>query len=204
MRNWSSAILTITALKASVEEISAISKCGEKIIEVLKVIQAFDPAGVGARDLRECLMLQLEREGEQESLEYEIVRDYMEALGKRRIPEIARGTGASVEEVQESLAKIARLEPRPGRAFLANVDQFFCPKCSSSGGDDLQLPPTTSTFHICASATFTRPDVPGREYRRSEELHPREDSRRQVSYQESAPAAKHHRQYRPGNRQTTA
>ncbi len=65
----------------------------EKISEVLKVIQTFDPPGVGARDLRECLMLQLERAGEQESLEYRIVRDYMEALGKRRIPEIARGTG---------------------------------------------------------------------------------------------------------------
>lgn len=116
-------------LKASVEEISAISNVpGDKILEVLKVVQTFDPVGVGARDLRECLMLQLEREGEQESLEYEIVRDYMEALGKRRIPEIARGTGASVEEVQESLAKIARLEPRPGRAFMANMDQFVLPE----------------------------------------------------------------------------
>ncbi len=52
---------------------------------------------MGAHDLRECLMLQLERAGQQESLEYRIIRDFMEALGKRRIPEIARGTGHDVE-----------------------------------------------------------------------------------------------------------
>ena len=60
---------------------------------MLSVIQTFDPAGVGARDLRECLMLQLERSKQENTLEYRIMRDYMEALGKRRIPEIARGTG---------------------------------------------------------------------------------------------------------------
>ena len=120
---------------------------GDKILEVLKVIQTFEPAGVGARDLRECLMIQLEREGQQESLEYEIVRDYMDALGKRRIPEIARGTGGTVEEVQESLASIARLEPRPGRAFLSNMDQFVLPEVfvKRSGGEFVV---TTNNEHI--------------------------------------------------------
>ena len=61
---------------------------------------------------------QLERAGQQNTLEYRIVKDHMEALGKRRIPEIARGAGARVDEVQEALGRIARLEPRPGRAFL--------------------------------------------------------------------------------------
>src|ERR1035441_10524441 len=70
----------------------------EKISEVLKIIQTFDPVGVGARDLRECLMLQLEHAGQQETLEYRIIRDYMDALGKRRIPEIARGTGQPVHD----------------------------------------------------------------------------------------------------------
>ena len=117
------------ALKATVEELSATSGLpGGKINEVLKVIQTFDPAGVGALDLRECLMLQLERTGQQESMEYRIVRDFMDALGKRRIPEIARGTGQMVEEVQEALARIAKLEPRPGRAFLPAVEQYVAPE----------------------------------------------------------------------------
>jgi RNA polymerase sigma-54 factor len=135
-------------LKASVEEVAAIANVpGEKILEVLRVIQTFEPVGVGARDLRECLMIQLEREKQQETLEYEIVRDYMDALGKRRIPEIARGTGATVEEVQESLASIARLEPRPGRAFLSNMDQFVLPEVfvKRSAGDFVV---TTNNEHI--------------------------------------------------------
>ena len=59
-------------------------------------------------NLRECLMLQLERSGKTDSLEYRIVRDFMDALGKRRIPEIARGTGRMVDEVQESLGRIGQ------------------------------------------------------------------------------------------------
>jgi RNA polymerase sigma-54 factor len=135
-------------LKAAVDEIAAqLGVTGDKVLAVLRVVQTFEPTGVGARDLRECLMLQLEREKQQESLEYEIVRDYMEALGKRRIPEIARGTGATVEEVQEALASIAQLEPRPGRAFLSNTDQFVLPEVfvKRSNGD---FAVTTNNEHI--------------------------------------------------------
>jgi RNA polymerase sigma-54 factor len=116
-------------LKATVEELAASTNLpAGQISEVLKFIQTFDPAGVGALDLRECLMLQLDRAGQQESLEYRIIRDFMDALGKRRIPEIARGTNRTVDEVQESLAKIARLEPRPGRAYLLDNEQYVMPE----------------------------------------------------------------------------
>jgi len=134
--------------KATVEELAASTGLpAEKILEVLKSIQTFDPAGVGARDLRECLMLQLERTGQQESLEYRIVRDFMEALGKRRIPEIARGTGCEVDEVQDALENIARLEPRPGRAFLPDNDQYVLPEVFvQRSGDEFVV--TTNNEHI--------------------------------------------------------
>ena len=116
-------------LMTTVEELAASANLTlEKVLMVLKVIQGFEPVGVGARDLRECLMLQLERADKQETLEYRIIRDHMESLGKRRIPEIARGTGQSVEDVQEALARIGRLEPRPGRAFLPVVEQYVAPE----------------------------------------------------------------------------
>ncbi|MBW8863890.1 MAG: RNA polymerase factor sigma-54 [Verrucomicrobia bacterium] len=116
-------------LNTTVEELSASTSLPpDKISKVLKVIQGFEPAGVGARDLRECLMLQLERAGLDESLEYRIIRDFMDALGKRRIPEIARGTNQSLDDVQEALARIGRLDPRPGRAFLSNVEQYVAPE----------------------------------------------------------------------------
>jgi RNA polymerase sigma-54 factor len=128
-------------LKATAEELSASANLPiEKISGVIQVIKTFDPAGVGAVDLRECLMLQLERAGRQDSLEYRIVRDYMDALGKRRIPEIARGTGCEVEDVQAALGRIGRLEPRPGRAFLPDMDQYVLPEVFvQKVGDDFTV-----------------------------------------------------------------
>src|SRR6185436_9785946 len=119
----------------------------DKILSVLKVIQTFEPSGVGARDLRECLILQMQRAGQDKTLEYRIVDEYMEALGKRRIPEIARGTGQSVEEVQGALERIARLEPRPGRAFLPDNDQYILPEVFvQKSADDFIV--TTNNEHI--------------------------------------------------------
>jgi RNA polymerase sigma-54 factor len=134
--------------KADVAELSQSTGLpGEKVIEVLKLIQSFDPPGVGARDLRECLMLQLERAGQQKTLEYRIVSEHMDALGKRRIPEIARGTGHSVDDVQEALERIARLEPRPGRAFLPDNDQYILPEVFvQKMGDEFVV--TTNNEHI--------------------------------------------------------
>ena len=119
----------------------------EKIQQVLKVIQSFDPPGVGARDLRECLLLQMDRSGQQNTLEYRIVNEFMEALGKRRIPEIARGTNHDVDDVQEALERIARLEPRPGRAFLADNDQYILPEVFVHRADG-DLVVTTNNDHI--------------------------------------------------------
>jgi len=135
-------------LKATVEELVATTGLtADKIEEVLKVIQSFDPPGVGGRDLRECLMLQLERTNQRDTLEYRIVSEFMEALGKRRIPEIARGTGTEVDEVQDALENIARLEPRPGRAYLADNDQYILPEVFvRRSGDDFVV--STNNEHI--------------------------------------------------------
>ena len=135
-------------LKATVEELAVSTGLPpETIQQVVAAIQAFEPPGVGTRDLQECLMRQLERAGQQESLEYRIVRDYMEALGKRRIPEISRGTGSDLDAVQEALERIARLEPRPGRAFLPDNDQYVLPEVFVTRvGDDFTV--TTNNEHI--------------------------------------------------------
>ncbi|MGA9779543.1 MAG: RNA polymerase factor sigma-54 [Verrucomicrobiia bacterium] len=135
-------------LKSTPQEMAATANLPEeKISAVLDVIQTFDPPGVGALDLRECLVLQLQRAGRQDSLEYRIVRDFMDALGKRRIPEIARGTGHTVEEVQDALGRIGRLEPRPGRAFLPDTDHYVLPEVfvQKVGGDFVV---TTNDEHI--------------------------------------------------------
>lgn len=125
-------------LQATLEEIAqAAQTTPERVEQVLKVIQTFEPPGVAARDLRECLLLQMERAGMTDTLEYRIVRDHMEALSRRRVPELARHTGATVEQVQEAMARIARLEPRPGREYLPDNDQYVVPEVFvQRSGDD--------------------------------------------------------------------
>jgi len=144
-------------VKATVEEMAfSTNIVPEKILDVLKVIQSFHPPGVGARDLRECLMLQLERQGKQHTLEYKIVRDYMDALGKRRIPEIGRGTGEDVVDVQKAIARIGLLEPRPGRAFLPDNDQYVLPEVFVvKQGDDFVVSTNNEQIpHLRISNTY--------------------------------------------------
>jgi RNA polymerase sigma-54 factor len=144
-------------LKATLEELTASTGlASEKILEVLKIVQTFDPPGVGARDLQECLLLQLDRTCQQETLEYRIIKDFMEALGKRRIPEIARGTGCEVDEIQEALERIARLEPRPGRAFLPDNDQYVLPEVfvQRSGNDFVVSTNNEHVPHLRISNTY--------------------------------------------------
>ena len=144
-------------LQSSVDELAfATNIQPEKILEVLKVIQTFHPVGVGARNLRECLLLQLEREGRQDTLEYRIVNEHMEALGKRRIPEISRGLGASVEDVQKAVARIGNLEPRPGRAFLPDNNQYILPEVFVQRvGDDFLVTTNNEQIpHLRISNTY--------------------------------------------------
>ncbi len=130
-------------LKATLEEMAFSTGIpSEKILDVLKIIQSFYPAGVGARNLRECLLLQLERLHRERTLEYRIIREFMEALGKRRIPEIARGLG--------------ELEPRPGRAFLPDNDQYIMPEVfvSKSGDEFVVSTNNDQVPHLRISNTY--------------------------------------------------
>jgi RNA polymerase sigma-54 factor len=99
----------------------------EDFENMLTLIQSFHPPGVGARDLRECLLIQLKREGRQNSLEYKIVAEHMQDLGKRRFPEIARRIGISVEQVQKCANNIAQLDPRPGAIFAEAPKNYVLP-----------------------------------------------------------------------------
>ena len=80
----------------------------------------------------------------------------MNELGKRRIPEIARGTGHSIDEVQAALARIARLEPRPGRAFLPDTDQYVLPEVFvQKSGDDFVVTTNDEQIpHLRISNTY--------------------------------------------------
>jgi len=115
-------------LQSTPEEMSLTSGIPKEDFEkMLALIQSFYPPGVGARDLCECLLIQLQRDGKQNSLEYKILSEHMEDLGKRRFPEIARRMGIGVEQVQKGANNIARLNPRPGQAFSAAPQNYVLP-----------------------------------------------------------------------------
>lgn len=116
-------------LRATVAELAFSTNIdAAKIESVLKVVQSFHPVGVACRDLRECLMLQLERTEKTNTLEYRILERCFDALGKRKLPEISRALSADVVDVQESIAKIALLEPNPGRDFVSDNQQYVVPE----------------------------------------------------------------------------
>lgn len=86
--------------------------------QAIQVLQGLEPAGVGARNLSECLRLQLERRGEN-GLAMTIVQRYLEAMSRDRYHQIAKETGASRAQVQEACQLIRSLNPRPGMGFAA-------------------------------------------------------------------------------------
>ena len=115
-------------LQSTAEEMTLNSGIPKEDFEkMLALIQSFYPPGVGARDLRECLLIQLKREGKESSLEHKIVSEHMEDLGRRRFPEIARRMGISVDEVQKAADNIGRLNPRPGQVFAASPQNYVLP-----------------------------------------------------------------------------
>ncbi|MDB4474103.1 RNA polymerase factor sigma-54 [Opitutaceae bacterium] len=100
------------------------------------LLQSFEPAGIGAKDLKECLLLQLVNKGRDESLAARIVRNHYELLVRRRIPDIARKTTAPIEEVQVAIAEIGKLDPAPGRKFAEDSNRVVVPDVTIERDDD--------------------------------------------------------------------
>jgi RNA polymerase sigma-54 factor len=116
-------------LTTSLEDLAAATGHDLRHLEdVLAVVQDFQPVGVGARDLRECLLLQLERLGRLDGTAAEIVRDHLEALGGKKYQDIAKALKLPVEQVQEAAKFIGTLDPRPGRAYSAEALAYVLPE----------------------------------------------------------------------------
>jgi RNA polymerase sigma-54 factor len=94
---------------------------------MLEVIQTFDPPGVGARDVRESILIQLRLRGEEDTLSYRIVEDHFEALSKHRRADIAKELGVTELEVQDATDAISHLDPKPGLKYSVDPDQYVIP-----------------------------------------------------------------------------
>ena len=115
-------------LQTTVEEVA--EACGvppEKVEDLLVQIQKFEPAGVGARNLQECLWIQLVQRKQETTLAGRIVQEQFENLLSKRFGEIARALKCTVEEVQAAGDLIATLDPRPGQEIAAEETKYVVP-----------------------------------------------------------------------------
>ncbi len=94
----------------------------DEVLDVLRVIQTFEPAGVGARCLSECLMLQIPPERE---LAKTIVKNNLEDIASNKIQKIAKDYGVTPEQVSDEIAYIKSLNPKPGMSFAGDVATKF-------------------------------------------------------------------------------
>ncbi|BCX50195.1 RNA polymerase sigma-54 factor [Haloferula helveola] len=108
----------------------------EDIDEATKLIRGFDPAGVGAVDLRDSLLIQLERRGDRDTIEFRIVSDYLEDLARKRFPRIARALGTSIERISEAALAIGRLSPNPGGDFNPTGNPYIRADVIIERGED--------------------------------------------------------------------
>ncbi len=98
-----------------------------EVEEMLHIIQSLDPPGVGARDLRECLLLQLREAGLEQSVPYRLVRDCFDELINHRWSEISKRFGISPSDVQKAADEIAKLDPKPGLVYSEAGDNYIIP-----------------------------------------------------------------------------
>jgi RNA polymerase sigma-54 factor len=95
--------------------------------KMLGTIQNLDPPGVGAQDLRECLLLQLKEAGLEQSVPYRLVRDCFEELINHRWSEISKRFGISAGDVQKAADEIAKLDPKPGLQYGSRDENYIIP-----------------------------------------------------------------------------
>jgi RNA polymerase sigma-54 factor len=115
-------------LRATLAEMAEKTRLAGDVLEkALALVQTFDPPGVAARDLRECLLIQLREQTDPDPLAIEILESHFEAFQRCKYPEIARALKRDPDRVQEAVEEIANLEPKPGRRFAPSDTRYVVP-----------------------------------------------------------------------------
>ena len=99
----------------------------QRVEKVLDVIQTLDPPGVGARNLQECLLIQLKIKTMEHSLAYVIVKSFFKELARKNISLVAKKTGNSTDKVKEAMKIITSLSPKPGTVFSRDENLTVIP-----------------------------------------------------------------------------
>ncbi|MDB4353709.1 RNA polymerase factor sigma-54 [Akkermansiaceae bacterium] len=124
-------------LDSSLEDLSVGVQIPLKRLEKgLTLVQTLDPPGVGANDLRECLLMQLWRLGLAGSLEARIVDQHLDDLAKNHFPQIARSLHVHIDQITQAVEHIRALDPSPGSRFLSGGNPYVQPDVRIFRGDE--------------------------------------------------------------------
>jgi RNA polymerase sigma-54 factor len=116
-------------LNATNEEIAVQGSWSEEIVERSRqLVMRLEPVGCGARDVRECLLVQLEIRGETDRLATQLIRDHLEGLQQHKLPHLAKQIGIDVETLVEELQFIRTLDPYPGRRYSSEEPILISPE----------------------------------------------------------------------------
>ena len=116
-------------LSATNEEMAAMQNCSEEVVEQARqAVMRLDPIGCGARDVKECLLVQLEVRGESERLAVRLISDHFADLQQHRLPHLSKQIGIDVETLLEELQFIRTLDPYPGRRYSSEEPILISPE----------------------------------------------------------------------------
>ncbi len=125
------------SLQTKLEEIAEPENISlEHIKDCLRIIQGFHPIGVGSRNLKECLLLQLHHNGQNNSLAKTIVENHLDELARKKIPQIAKKIGTTIDAIKSAILDIEQLEPKPGRIFSRSNNFYPVPDVIIKKNDD--------------------------------------------------------------------
>ncbi len=116
--------------------------------KALKLVQSFDPPGIGASDLKECLLLQLERQGKGRSDLAKLVRNHLDEVAANKLPRVAKKMGISMDQLHELLDELKSLTPYPGSALASAAPLYIVPEVSIEEDNDGVLTVKANSDHL--------------------------------------------------------
>ena len=118
----------------------------EETQKVFEIIRSLDPVGVGARDLKDCLLMQLRDQGVDDPLVYKVIEGYLDDLLHNRLPKIAAALEVKIEDVKKVFDMMRRLRPFPGRLYSQESKQYVKP--------DLVVRPDGENYEVIVNESF--------------------------------------------------
>ena len=144
-------------LNATLEELSLNHAIPlEELATAKKILQRFDPVGIGAQDLRECLLVQMTRLGKKNTLPYKIVESHLDDLANKRFPILSKKLGVPMDQVSRAADFVSTLDPRPARRFAPSHNSYITPDIivEKQGGEWLPVMNNDELPHLRLSNAY--------------------------------------------------